>query len=347
MPPSDRWLSIIIPNWNGRHLLKDCLDSLLRQTCSDFSVTVVDNGSSDGSVEWLAATYTEVRCVVLPENRGFSAAVNAGIDESSAPWVLLLNNDMEVDAGCVASLKKAVDRYPNYDLFALKMLNFHQRTHLDGAGDGILRGGAGYRIGTMEEDGPFYNGDRDVFGACAGAALYRRDLFRRIGLFDVDFFAYLEDVDFNLRAQRAGCRCRFIAAARVYHIGSATSGSKFNPLTIRLSTRNSLYILAKHYPFGLFARYLPVIILYQAAWLLFCAKKGLLRPYLQGLRDGCRGFSKMSGKRSVPAIQSVPLDQFDALLRWGERHAIASIMDRRRSAGKGNLLLEIYQRVFI
>lgn len=347
MPPSERWLSVVIPNWNGRHLLKDCLDSLRRQTCADFTVTVVDNGSSDGSVEWLAATFPEVRCVVLPENKGFSAAVNAGIEQSSAPWVLLLNNDMEVDAGCVDSLKKAVNRYPHYDVFALKMLNFHQRTHLDGAGDGIIRGGAGYRIGTMEEDGPFYNGDRDVFGACAGAALYRRDLFKRIGLFDVDFFAYLEDVDFNLRAQRAGCRCRYIAAARVYHIGSATSGSKFNALTIRLSTRNSLYVLAKHYPLGLFVRYLPVIVLYQAAWLLFCVKKCLLRPYLQGLCDGCRGFSRMSGKRIAGSAASLSLEQFDAILRWGERQAIDSIMDRRRAAGKGNLLLETYRRLFI
>jgi len=347
MPASDQWLDVVIPNWNGRHLLKDCLDSLRRQTCTEFSIIIVDNGSSDGSVQWLADSYPEVRCIVLSENKGFSAAVNAGIEASSAPWIFLLNNDMEVAEGCVASLKKAIERYPGYDVFALKMLNFHQRTHLDGAGDGIIRGGAGYRIGTMEEDGPFFSGDRDVFGACAGAALYRRDLFERIGLFDVDFFAYLEDVDFNLRAQRVGCRCRYIAAAQVYHIGSATSGSKFNPLTIRLSTRNSLYVLAKHYPFTLFVRYLPVIVLYQLAWFIFCAKKGLLLPYLQGMRDGCRRFFGMRKRGAASVGSPVSLVQFDAILRWGERQAITSIMDRRRAAGKGNLLLRLYDRMFI
>jgi GT2 family glycosyltransferase len=347
MPQTDPWLAIVIPNWNGRHLLEDCLDSLRRQSCHEFSVTVVDNGSTDGSAEWLGSAFPEVRCIVLPENRGFSAAVNAGIEQTSTPWVLLLNNDMEVDGDCIAALKNAVERYPQYDLLALKMLNFHQRSHLDGAGDGVIRGGAGYRLGTMEEDGPFYSSDRDVFGACAGAALYRRSLFERVGLFDEDFFAYLEDVDFNIRAQRNGCRCRYVAAARVYHIGSATSGSKFNPLTIRLSTRNSLNVLIKNYHAILFFKYLPVICIYQLAWLCFCIKKGLLIPYLQGLWDGCRGFSIMAGKRKLLTAAHIPLDQFDDILRWGERQAITSIMDRRREAGKGNLLLRIYDRLFI
>ena len=347
MPQIDPWLAVVIPNWNGRHLLEDCLDSLRRQSCTEFSVTVVDNGSTDGSAEWLCHAYPEVRCIVLPENKGFSAAVNAGIEQTSAQWVLLLNNDMEIDGDCIATLKRTVEQYPRYDLFALKMLNFHQRSHLDGAGDGFIRGGAGYRLGTMEEDSSFYRGDRDVFGACAGAALYRRSLFERVGLFDEDFFAYLEDVDFNIRAQRSGCRCRYISGARVYHIGSATSGSKFNPLTIRLSTRNSLYVLIKNYPAVLILKYLPVICIYQLAWLCFCIKKGLLLPYLQGLLDGCRSFAVMTRKRRSQATGQIPLEQFDAILRWGERQAITSIMDRRRAAGKGNLLLRIYDRLFI
>jgi hypothetical protein len=181
MPQHDPWLAVVIPNWNGRHLLADCLDSLRHQSCPEFSITVVDNGSTDGSAEWLARAYPEVRCIALPENKGFSAAVNAGIKQTSTPWVLLLNNDMEVEGDCIAALKMAVSQYQQYDFFALKMLNFHQRSHLDGAGDGVIRGGAGYRLGTMEEDGPFYGGDRDVFGACAGAALYRRSLFERVG----------------------------------------------------------------------------------------------------------------------------------------------------------------------
>ena len=347
MPRNEPSIEILIPNWNGRHLLKNCLDSLQSQTVDDFAVTVIDNGSTDGSVEFISGSYPEVRCIALPDNRGFSAAVNAGITQSAAPWILLLNNDMEVQADCLAALLQAIDRDRDYDFFALKMMNFHHRSYIDGAGDGFLRGGAGYRLGTMEIDGPPYDREREVFGACAGAALYRRDLFDRAGLFDSDFFAYLEDVDLNLRARRLGCRCRFLAGARVYHIGSATSGSKFNPLTIRLSTRNSINVLVKNYPPALLLRYLPVIAIYQLAWFCFCVKKRLLRPYLQGIVGACRGFSTMQAKRSAPVGAQISVAEFDAILRRGERDAVESIMARRRAEGKGNGLLRLYCRLFL
>jgi hypothetical protein len=347
MPRNEPSIEILIPNWNGRHLLKTCLDSLKSQTVDDFAVTVIDNGSTDGSVEFIAGSYPEVRCIALPDNSGFSAAVNAGITRSAAPWILLLNNDMEVEAGCLVALHQAIDRDRDYDFFALKMMNFHHRSYIDGAGDGVLRGGAGYRLGTLEIDGPPYDKDREVFGACAGAALYRRDLFDRVGLFDSDFFAYLEDVDLNLRARRLGCRCRFLAGARVYHIGSATSGSKFNPLTIRLSTRNSINVLVKNYPPALLLRYLPVIAIYQLAWFCFCVKKRLLRPYLQGLVAAGRGFSTMLAKRSAPVGPQISVAEFDDILRRGERDAVESIMARRRVEGKGNSLLRLYCRLFL
>lgn len=347
MPRNEPSIEILIPNWNGRHLLKDCLDSLQSQTVDDFAVTVIDNGSTDGSVEFIAGSYPEVRCIALPDNRGFSAAVNAGITQSAAPWILLLNNDMEVEAGCLAALHQAIDRDRDYDFFALKMMNFHHRSYIDGAGDGVLRGGAGYRLGTMEIDGPPYDKEREVFGACAGAALYRRDLFDRVGLFDSDFFAYLEDVDLNLRARRLGCRCRFLPGARVYHIGSATSGSKFNPLTIRLSTRNSINVVVKNYPPALLLRYLPVIAIYQLAWFCFCVKKRLLRPYLQGLVAAGRCLPTMTAKRSAPVGAQITVAEFDAILRRGERDAVKSIMARRRAEGKGNGLLRLYCRFFL
>lgn len=340
-------IEIVIPNWNGKHLLQDCLDSLARQTFQDFSITVVDNGSSDGSIAFLARDYPKVKIISFTDNRGFSVAVNAGIEQSSAPWILLLNNDMEIDSRCLAALLTGVETYRDYDFFALKMLNFQQRAFLDGAGDGFLRGGAGYRLGTMEADGPPYDSDREVFGACAGAALYRRDLFTRVGLFDQDFFAYLEDVDLNLRARRLGCRCRYLAAAIVWHIGSATSGSKINPLTIRLSTRNNINVLVKNYPLILALRYLPAICLYQLAWFVFVVKKGMLLPYLQGLRQGLAQLPKMLGKRRMDAADNISVAAFDSVLRQAERDAVDSIMARRCAAGKGNALLRAYAKILL
>ncbi|MCI5223752.1 MAG: glycosyltransferase family 2 protein [Candidatus Electrothrix sp. AR4] len=228
------------------------------------------------------------------------------------------------------------------------MLSFHDRTVLDGAGDGYLRGGAGYRLGTMERDCEMYSQPRSLFGACAGAVLYRRTLFERISLFDEDFFAYLEDVDLNLRINRAGARGYYVPAAKVYHIGSATSGSKINPFTVRLSTRNSFYVLLKHYPLALFLRFLPVILTYQFFWLLFIIKKRQVKSYFQGILEALAGFKKMRKKHDeLRRHDTLSTDEFASCLHEAEKSVIESIMRRRREQGKGNWLLRVYEILFL
>jgi len=221
-------IDIVIPNFNGKVFLQNCLDSLAKQSGVDFTVFVVDNGSEDGSVGFLRENYPDIKIIAWNENRGFSAAVNAGINAGSAPLIFLLNNDTELDDNCLEELLAAARTKTEYDFFAAKMLNFHDHTRLDGAGDAFILGGVGYKIGTMEADSKYYSTARQVFGACAGAALYRRKLFEEIGDFDEDFFAYLEDVDFNFRANSRGKKCWYVPEAGVYHIGSATTGSKIN-----------------------------------------------------------------------------------------------------------------------
>ena len=195
MVPGPFSVDIVIPNLNGRHMLVGCLDSIRRQTWGDWRVSVVDNGSTDGSADWLRAHHPEVQLIALAENTGFSPAVNLGIRAGSRPLVFLLNNDTELADDCLEKLVRAAQAQPDHAFFAPRMLSFHQRHLLDGAGEGYLRGGAGYRLGTLEADGPPYDRARDVFGACAGAALYRREPFTALGWFDDAFFAYLEDVD--------------------------------------------------------------------------------------------------------------------------------------------------------
>jgi GT2 family glycosyltransferase len=341
-------IEVIIPNWNGKGMLEHCLSSLRQQTFSNFRVIVVDNGSSDGSIELVETTFPEIRLVQLDHNTGFSVAVNRGIEASVAPWLLLLNNDMEVAEACLEKLRLAVEEYPNFHLFALKMMNFHQRQFIDGAGDAVFRGGVGYRIGTMEQDSEEYRKDRESFGACAGAALYSRSFFEKVGLFDADFFAYLEDVDLNMRARRYGLRCMFIAGAYVYHIGSASSGSKLNPLTIRLSTRNNIHVLAKNYPLRLFVRFFPAIVVYQLAWLLFCVKKGMFLSYLAGFYQGLRMLPCFfrKGRALQKSGDLIRLDIFATMIKTAEREAVSSIMARRTAAGKNNFLLSCYCKFF-
>ncbi len=343
-------IEIIIPNWNGEALLPCCLDSLQQQSYQRFRITVVDNGSTDNSLRLLARDYPAVRVLSFAENRGFSVAVNAGLRKARSPWVFLLNNDMEVAPDCLERVAEGIAAYPEYQFFAIKMYNYHQRDMLDGVGDAFLRGGAGYRIGIMECDSKRYSVDRPCFGACAGAAVYQRRLFEKTGYFDEDFFAYLEDVDLNLRAAMAGFQCMFLSAAKVYHMGSATTGSKygskFNEFTLRLSTRNSINLIVKNYPSLLFIRFLPVIVIYQCCWLLFCLKKGHFRSWCRGVYEACSLSSlRLFYRKHRLALANKgwrEIWQQGNRLCAAEREAVRSIMARRETQGKGNFLLQAY-----
>lgn len=342
-------IEVIIPNWNGREMLGHCLVSLQRQTLQNFSVTVVDNGSTDGSMSYLERKFPHVKVVGLGHNTGFSYAVNQGIAQASSPWVLLLNNDMEVAPNCFEEIRKAIERYKDYSFFALKMMNYHQRDLIDGAGDAVLRGGVGYRLGTLEKDSPDYQHDREVFGACGGAALYNRTFFDRVGVFDPDFFAYLEDVDLNMRACRFGMCCMYLASAIVYHIGSATTGSKINGLTVRLSTRNNIYVLVKNYSPAIFLRFLPAIVIYQCAWVLLCIKKRMFSPWLKGIMEAVVDLPIFYRKRKnqVSDEQSLSDMKFAQAVSTWEGEAVKSIMARRSSEGKNNFLLRWYCRLLL
>jgi GT2 family glycosyltransferase len=348
MTTADLFVDIVIPTWNGWPLLERCLQTIARQSFCNSIITVVDNGSTDGTAASLEKLYPEVRSIVFAENRGFSAAVNAGITGGASPYIFLLNNDTELEPDCLQQLVTAAGSLPDFAFFVPKMLSFHDRALLDGAGDGYLRGGAGYRLGTMEQDNGAYDQSGPVFGACAGAVLYRRSLFEKVGLFDEDFFAYLEDVDLNLRINRRGLRGYYVAPARVYHVGSATTGSKINPMTIRLSTRNSLYVLVKNYQLSLFLRFLPVIVVYQFCWLLFAVKKQQFRPYCRGMWQAVARLRQMRRKHhELRGHDTLTSPEFASCLQRAEKSVVESIMRRRREQGKGNWLLRLYGFLFL
>lgn len=342
-------IEIIIPNWNGWTMLQTCLASLELQTSKNFSVTVVDNGSTDQSVQLIHHQFPSVKCISLPENIGFSAGVNRGIEQAQAKWLFLLNNDIEVAPDCLEVIENWIQSQRGYDCLAVKMINFHDRDYLDGAGDAYLRGGAGYRLGTMEKDSPFYSTSREVFGSCAGAAVYSRHYFDKAGLFDEDYFAYLEDVDLNLRGVRRRLKTYYLAEAKVYHIGSATTGSKINPFTIRQSTKNSLHTLTKNYPLSLYIRLFPVIAVYQLLWFVFCVKKCKLISYFSGIIRAVYETPRMIRKRKqvLACEDNISVRQYAVLLKDAERDVIASIMSRRQSAGKSNALFNVYCALFL
>lgn len=341
-------IDIIIPNLNGKKFLKACLKSLELQSYQDFNLILVDNGSTDDSVNIVKCNFPLAKIISFNKNMGFSYAVNAGIKASSSPFIFLLNNDTELDKYCLEELVKAANYKKECDFFATKMINFNNRDLLDGAGDSYLRGGVGYKLGTMEKDSEFYNNSRHVFGACAGAAMYRRSLFKEIGTFDNNFFAYLEDVDLNFRACSRGKQCWYVSAARVYHIGSATTGSRVNDVTIYLSTRNNLNILLKNYSITLLLFCAPTIIVYQIVWFCFVLKKRRVLAYIKGVFSFLRESPKMLEKRRRNLnLQCVNNRLLFSKISKAELEVVNSIMKRRLENKKGIYLLTLYKRLFL
>ncbi len=323
-------LTVVIPNWNGERFLSTCLNSLREQSYKDFETVLVDNGSTDGSVALVGGGFPEVRVLPLGSNRGFSAAVNAGIKASDSEYVALLNNDTEVDQGWLEALVRAAGSYPQAGFFASKLVDFSDRRVLDGAGDALRHSGLPYRIGHGEPDRGQFDEEAFVFGACAGAALYRRDMLDEIGLFDEDFFANCEDGDLSFRAQLAGYRCLYEPEAVVYHMGSATFGKR-SPTSTRLGTRNSLCMLVKNLPMPLVPGSLPFFVVGQLLRLVVTASTSTLGAHLRGLTGALRLLPLMMKKRrEIQSRRRVPIEYVRRLLRESNGAADASL--RRRLA---------------
>jgi GT2 family glycosyltransferase len=321
-------VTVVIPNWNGERFLPTCLSSLHRQSFEDFETVLVDNGSTDGSVALVDQDFPQVRVLALGENRGFSAAVNAGIRISHTEYVALLNNDTETDQGWLEALMRAAEMHPEAGSFASKLVDFNDRRILDGAGDVLRRSGLPYRLGHGEPDCGQYDEATFVFGACAGAALYKRSMLEEVGLFDEDFFANCEDGDLSFRAQLAGYRCLYVPQSVVYHMGSATFGKR-SPISTRLGTRNSLCLLVKNLPAPLVPGFLPFIVVGQISRLIVTASTSTLTAHLEGLAGALRLLPLMLRKRrEIQKRRRVPVRYIKTLLKESSRSAGASL--RRR-----------------
>jgi GT2 family glycosyltransferase len=328
LPPR---VTVVIPNWNGERFLRLCLGSLREQTLGAFETILVDNGSVDGSVTFVKEHFPEVDVVPLGENRGIAAAFNAGIEASTAEFVVLLNNDTEQDPGWLEALVRGAEDHPEAGFFASKLVDFHDRTMLDGAGDAMRLSGLPYRLGHGERDGGRFDRPGYVFGACAAAALYRRDMLNEVGLFDEDFVSYCEDGDLSFRAQLAGYRCFYVPGAVVYHMGSASTGGKRSPTATRLGSRNSSSLLVKNLPLSAVPHILPFFIFGQLGRMITATVTGSLRAHLEGLAGAWRHLPLMLAKRSeIQKRKKLSDAEVRRLLRESSLAATASLARRLR-----------------
>lgn len=298
-------VAVIIVNWNGRRYLESCLQAVEAQTLPAIDVIVVDNGSVDGSREMVRDRFPKVRLIENDSNLGFATANNVGIRNSSTPFVATLNNDTEARPDWLERLVAPALSDPTVGMVASKMVFAHRPELINSAGIALDRAGIAWdRLGgELDRGGGVI---QEVFGPCAGAALYRRAMLEEIGLFDEDFFAYLEDVDLAWRARLAGWRCLYVPDAVVSHVHSAT-GVEGSPFKSYHLGRNKLWCIVKNYPSPQLYRSLPLIVAYDLAAVAYGLARRRDLAGLKGRLAGLAGLPRQWAKRrQVQTMKRVP-----------------------------------------
>jgi GT2 family glycosyltransferase len=247
--------AVVVPNWNGKTTLGACLDSLIAQSYKT-DIIVVDNGSNDGSLEFIEKKYPDVIVVSNKRNLGFAGGVNSGINkafELGSEYIALFNNDAVADKDWLAQLVKVLETENKVGIVTCKLVSGDGR-QIDSTGDLYTNWGLPFPRGRGEESGTQYDNKLDVFAASGGASLYRTSMLKKIGLFDKDFFAYYEDVDISFRAQLAGWKVRYSPKSLAYHETGTTSG-QIKGFTTYQAMKNLPWLFWKNVPM----RYLFIV----------------------------------------------------------------------------------------
>ncbi|WP_297899021.1 glycosyltransferase family 2 protein [Methanobrevibacter sp.] len=300
-------ISIVIPNFNGLNFLKICLNSLERKFSEKLRINhlyiiIIDNGSTDGSREYLNdklknENLKNITYNVLFNNinLGFSKAVNQGIkfsNSNDSTYICLLNNDVEITSDFFYYLVESIEKDDKIFSVSSKMLQYNNKDLIDDAGDEYTL------LGWTKKSGDGlssknYSKSREIFSSCAGAALYRKSILNKIGYFDENFFAYMEDVDISYRAQIYGYKNVYSPKAIVYHVGSGSSGSRYNEFKIKLAARNNIWLIYKNMPWPQIVINIGFLFIGFLIKYLFFFKKGYGKLYLKGLREGISNRKKI------------------------------------------------------
>jgi len=288
-------ISIVIVNYNGKRFLSDCLNSIFCQTYFSFEVIMVDNASRDGSVEYVQEIFPDVKIVSQSTNVGFAGGTNAGIRQAEGEFILTLNNDTILTPNFIDELARPMVSDPFVGICASKMIFPDGR--INSTAICISRSGAAWDRGSGEPDKGQYDIQEEVFGACAGAALYRSSLLEEIGLFDEDFFLYMEDVDLAFRARLSGWKCVYVPTARVIHIHGGTSKTG-SDLSVYYGNRNLLWYVVKDFPRRTLLIFIPWIIGRNIAVIPYYFLRNKGRAIFNAKVDSLKGLSKIIKKRS-------------------------------------------------
>lgn len=339
-------VTIAIPSLHRPDLTARCIKFIQEQTlpASTWEIVVIENEARPNAI-LPDPLPPNTRRIELPTNEGTTGSINRAVAATDSQYVLLLNNDIELRPDYVEKLVRVLDADPKLGFATGKLLRATQRTHLDGAGDAMLMAGAAYRLGHLDPDNGQFDRALPVMAGCGAAVLYRRATFVNSGGLDLEFFAYLDDLDLGLRAQLLGYGGVYLPDAIAYHIGSATLGDTLHPRVIEYLTRNQIYLLLKDYPRPVLFRLLPRILFYQWMWLLFALQNREPSAYFRGLIGALRGSGSMRAKhRNLLASRRINDSEFLTRLRDSERQIYD--WQQSRSTEDRSALLNFYFRIF-
>ena len=290
-------VSVIVVTWNGRQHLDGCLDAVAAQRGVSLEVVLVDNASSDGTVDYVRGRHPAVRIVALSQNRGFAGGNNAGVADARAPVVAFLNNDTIADPGWLQALVAGLDQPSGFALVTSRIVYMHDPQIIDSAGDGFLRaGGAFKRLHGMPSTTA--TEPLEVFGMCGAACLMAKSVFHELGGFDEDFFASHEDVDLSYRARLRGYRVRYVPDAIVRHHGSATLGRQ-SARAVYYGQRNLEWVYLKNSPASILLRTAAGHFAYNVAAAVHFAQAGQGLAFIRAKGAALAGLPAMLRKRAA------------------------------------------------
>ncbi len=286
-----------------------------RQTFRDFETILVDNGSTDGSAEYVRTQFPEMQLLALPENLGFTGANIAGHAQATGSLIVLLNNDTEAHPNWLEEIHRASQVYPDAGSFASKMMYFDERSRVENCGFDMGIAGATVDLGRDEPDGPEWTQPRKVFGASGGAVAYRRKMLDEIGFLDPEFVMIYEDADLSFRAQLRGYECVYVPGAIVYHRYRVTIG-KTPSRQVFYSQRNIEFVYLKNMPLSLIWRSALQRLLYEIGAAIYFSKKGTGSAFFRAKLDVLKCLpSILRKRRDIQKRRKITSSQLRAILR--------------------------------
>lgn len=309
-------VTVVIVNWNGERYLDRCLSAVLAQTVPPREIILVDNASSDASIE-VVRRFPSVRVLRQNENLGFACGNNVAIEASNdeSEWVAMLNPDAFPDSDWLEALLSAAQRNPECDVFGSKLVNATDPVVLDGEGDAYHISGLVWRMRHGVSGASPSGQESEVFSPCAAAALYRRNALLNVGGFDEAFFCYVEDVDLGFRLRLVGHKCLYVPTAVVHHVGSGTTGGGHSDFAVYHGHRNLVWAYVKDMPGVLFYLLLPLHLVMNLVAVVVFVLQGQGRVIFQAKWDAIKGLPKMWRKRQlVQSTRTTPVRQIWRLL---------------------------------